>query len=38
MANVNEIISILDKINTDGMSALTKKELSLLKQYSKQVK
>ena len=34
----NEFNSILDKINTDGMSALTKKELSLLKQYSKQVK
>ena len=34
----NEFNSILDKINTDGMSALTKKELDLLKQYSKQVK
>lgn len=34
----NVFNSILDKINTDGMSALTKKELDLLKQYSKQVK
>ena len=30
--------SILDKINSDGMSSLTKKELDLLKKYSKQVK
>jgi hypothetical protein len=29
---------ILDKINSDGMSSLTKKELNLLKQYSNQVK
>jgi hypothetical protein len=34
----NVFNSILDKINTDGMSALTKKELDFLKQYSKQVK
>lgn len=34
----NEFNSVLDKINTDGMSSLTKKELDLLKQYSKQVK
>jgi hypothetical protein len=34
----NEFNSVLDKINSDGMSALTKKELDLLKQYSNQVK
>ena len=34
----NEFNSILDKINSDGMSSLTKKELNLLKQYSNQVK
>jgi hypothetical protein len=34
----HEFNSVLDKINSDGMSALTKKELDLLKQYSKQVK
>ena len=34
----NEFNFILDKINSDGMSSLTKKELNLLKQYSNQVK
>ena len=34
----NQFNSILDKINLDGMSSLTKKELDLLKKYSKQVK
>ena len=34
----NQFNSILDKINSDGMSSLTKKELNLLKQYSNQVK
>ena len=34
----NQFNSILDKINSDGMSSLTKKELDLLKKYSNQVK
>ena len=34
----NQFNSILDKINSDGMSSLSKKELDLLKQYSKQFK
>jgi hypothetical protein len=34
----NQFNSILDKINSDGMSSLSKKELDLLKKYSNQVK
>ena len=34
----NQFNTILDKINSDGMSSLTKKELDLLKKYSNQVK
>jgi len=34
----NQFNSILDKINNDGMESLTKKELDLLKNYSKQLK
>ena len=34
----NQFNLILDKINSDGMESLTKKELDLLKKYSKQVK
>ena len=34
----NQFNVILDKINSDGMSSLTKKELDLLKKYSNQVK
>jgi hypothetical protein len=34
----NQFNSILDKINDEGMSSLSKKELDLLKKYSNQVK
>jgi len=34
----NQFNSILDKINSEGMSSLSKKELDLLKKYSNQVK
>jgi len=34
----NQFNSILDKINSEGMSSLSKKELDLLEKYSNQVK